>query len=170
MNRIQSIVICLLTTLALSGAAVANEELGHQEVFITVITSGQVPDSPVAPAQGHGVGFLTLDRRTSVLCWSVSYDAIPDEFEAAFHGPSAPGEATEEHMWPEEGMSLALGSPKNGCSDPLSQEQVNFLRKGLWYINLHTLIAPEGEYRGQILPVAGVQYNGHYARDEEGHH
>ena len=78
------------------------------------------------------------------------------ELVAHFHGPAAPGQAAAilHNISPSPSP---LGSPKNGCVTLSGQEQKD-LKKGLLYINIHSSIAPNGEIRGQVLPVKGVRY------------
>ena len=75
---------------------------------------------------------------------------------AHFHGPAAPGQpaAILHDISPSPSP---LGSPKNGCVTLSAQEEKD-LKKGLLYINIHSSIAPNGEIRGQVLPVKGVKY------------
>jgi CHRD domain-containing protein len=40
------------------------------------------------------------------------------------------------------------------------------LKKGLFYINVHSEMFPAGEIRGQVLPINGVKTRGAVAKPE----
>ena len=62
-----------------------------------------------------------------------------------FHGP-APAGANAGVVLPFTG---SMASPIEG-SATLTQAQVDQLKAGLWYVNLHTAAHPGGELRGQV--------------------
>jgi len=119
----------------------------HQpRTFIAVINGGQ--EVPPTTSDAFGVAFMTFDEATKMLCFSITHSGgglQGTETAAHFHGP-----ATAEH---NAGIlfTLPLGNPKNDCVGPLSEEQEDFLRKGLVYINIHSVLLPDGELRGQVI-------------------
>ena len=117
--------------------------------FTAVLTSGQEPDPNTNNSRAFGVAFVTFDSGTGEVCFSISYtlDSLTSsETNAHFHAPAPPGV--------NAGVIIQLptpDNPKNGCVTPsLSQELIDALFAGLWYINIHTRNNPGGEIRGQV--------------------
>jgi hypothetical protein len=108
---------------------------------------------PIVNSPSQGVAFVVLVKETSVVCWRISYSPlVGTETMAHFHGPAAPGQNADIIISITPGPS-PVGSPKHGCSAPLTKDQVKMLTKGLMYINVHS--SPDfltGEIRGQVLP------------------
>ena len=92
-----------------------------------------------------GSGTLSYDDLSNLLSWNIGFSGLMGTESAAhFHGPAAPGENAGIQI------GLPLGSPKVG-SATLSAPQETDLLANLWYINIHSNIAPGGEIRGQLL-------------------
>jgi hypothetical protein len=94
---------------------------------------------------GTGFATMTFDTASSEFNWDISWSGLLDtETAAHFHGPALPGqnagiEVTIDHTTnPSIGMEM------------LDADQSNDLLAGLWYINIHTEFAPDGEIRGQV--------------------
>jgi hypothetical protein len=49
---------------------------------------------------------------------------------------------------------LGAGSPKEAIVF-LTPTQVDEIKAGLWYVNVHSSVCPGGEIRGQVVPVVG---------------
>jgi CHRD domain-containing protein len=114
-------------------------------------------ETPPVNSPSQGVGFFTLDKETSALCYAISFSPLGGtEILAHIHGPGAPGQAAGilHNISPSPSP---FGSPKHGCIT-LTKDEVGFLKKGLLYANVHSTIATNGEIRGQILPTKGVKY------------
>jgi hypothetical protein len=125
-----------------------------EKPFTAVLTGGQ--EVPQNDSEAFGVVFVTFDTITKTLCYSITFNNLgSDETAAHFHGPAAPGQ--------DAGVVFSItpvpGKSKNGCVGPLSTRQIRELDKGQWYINVHSVGFPEGEIRGQVLPIpANVKY------------
>lgn len=118
--------------------------------FVAVLNGGQ--EVPPTTSAAIGTGFFTLDTSTAMLCFAISYTTLDAaETDAHFHGPDAP--FTEHPM--NIIFGIPLGNPKQGCVGPLSGPQMGDLKKGLWYVNVHSSANPLGEIRGQLTPVKG---------------
>ena len=92
-----------------------------------------------------GSGTLSYDDLSNLLSWNIGFSSLMGaESVAHFHGPAAPGVNAGIQI------SLPLGSPKVG-SATLSTLQETDLLANLWYVNIHSRIAPGGEIRGQLL-------------------
>ena len=99
---------------------------------------------PPNASTGSGTGRVELDG--NVLKWNITYSGTTGPVTAGhFHGPAAPG-ANAGVVVPFAGP---LTSPIVG-SATLTPAQVDQLKQGLWYINLHTAANPGGELRGQV--------------------
>lgn len=101
---------------------------------------------PMKTGSGQGEVSATLDTTTSLLDYTITYSGLSGSATAAhFHGPAGPMETA--------GVAVKIGgdlsSPIRGSAQ-LSPEQVSDLKKGLWYVNVHTSLNPSGEIRGQV--------------------
>jgi PEP-CTERM putative exosortase interaction domain len=128
----------LVVTLALTHAS-----WGQLMFRTTLIGSHEVPprDTPA-----WGIGHATLDLDTN---WFT--------FEYTFEGLLAPQVGAHIHVAPpgENGPivhPLPLGSPA-GLQITISDEDVQNLLAGNWYVNVHSELYPGGEIRGQFVPV-----------------
>lgn len=121
-------------------------------VFTALLTGGQ--EVPENDSNAFGVAFLTFNEKTEELCYSITFTdekLVGTETAAHFHAPAVPGENAPVVFTITPDVS-PLGSPKNGCVGPLSNDQRKQLRKGLFYINIHSETFPGGEIRGQVIP------------------
>ncbi len=124
--------------------------------FTAVLNGPQ--ETPPNSSPSQGVASVTYNVTSGLLCYSLSYSALSSqELVAHFHAPGAPGVAAPI-VFPITPSPSPVGSPKTGCVGPLSKSDVKNLRKGLFYLNVHTVNFPAGEIRGQVFPVAGVRY------------
>jgi hypothetical protein len=119
--------------------------------FTAVLTSGQEPPPNTNASPAFGVAFVTFTAETGALCFSISYETFnltSPETDAHFHAPGPPGVNAP--------VIIPLptpGSPKNGCVTPgLTEDLQLALVQGLWYVNIHTVLNPGGEIRGQLIP------------------
>lgn len=96
---------------------------------------------------GTGTGTLSYDDASNLLAWNITFSGLlGPETVSHFHGPAAPGESAAPQV------TLALGSPKIGNAT-LSEAQETQLLDGLWYVNVHSTVAPDGEIRGQVVAI-----------------
>lgn len=132
--------------------------------FIAVLNSGQEIQDPKPTSNALGTALLTLNTRTRLLCYSISYTDLEGAAETAahFHAPASAGQNANVAFFispPPDGPS-PLGSPKTGCVGRLSGKQMSNLKKGLFYINIHSNAFPDGEIRGQVLRSIGANTRG----------
>jgi hypothetical protein len=135
--------------------------------FIAPLNSGQEIQPTKPTSNALGTALLTLTTRTRLLCYSISYtDLVGIETEAHFHAPASAGQNADIRFFispPPNGPS-PLGSPKTGCVGPLTDKQMSTLKRGLFYINVHSDRFPAGEIRGQVLPIIGTKTRGAVAK------
>ena len=134
-----------LAAVLLGGLYAAPAPAGTRN-FIAVLNGGQ--ETPPTTSNAFGVAFLTFDDKTLALCYSITYTGITRTAETAahVHGPAAPGASAA--------ILVALspsGSPKNLCVT-LPKANKKDLKRGMTYLNVHTMDNPSGEIRGQIIP------------------
>jgi hypothetical protein len=104
------------------------------------------PSNEVPPNGSSGSGTAKVDLDGNVVKWTVTYSGMTGAVVAAhFHGP-APAGSNAGVVVPFAGP---LASPIIG-SATLTPAQVDQLKAGLWYVNLHTAANPGGEIRGQV--------------------
>ncbi len=141
-----SFFVASLMILAVSAASVG----AQTSTFIAVISSGQ--EVPPNTSKALGVAFVTFNAATGEVCFSISYEDFnltSAETAAHFHFPAPPGVNAPVRI------TLPGDAPKNGCATPdppLTEEDIAALFAGNWYINVHTVVNPGGEIRGQVLP------------------
>ena len=139
-----------IASLVVLGATVFPANAGGTRTFIAVINSGQ--EVPPNASNSFGNAHLIFDKTTHELCFSISYSELSsDETAAHFHGPASAGTNAGVQF------GLPASSPKTGCVGPLSNQQRKNLRKGLFYINVHSNDSPSGEIRGQVLQIKGAK-------------
>ena len=147
--RSSSLRFVLLTCAGLALAAPLPASAVNKN-FVSVLNGGQ--EVPPTTSTAIGTGFFTLDTTTAMLCFAVSFTTLDGaETDAHIHGPDAP--FTEHPM--NIIIGLPLGNPKQGCVGPLTGPQMGELKKGLYYVNIHSAVNPLGEIRGQLSPVKG---------------
>lgn len=122
--------------------------------FTAVLTGGQ--EVPANKSNAFGAAFMTFDETTEMLDFSITYTdekLSSAEVAAHFHAPAVPGMNAPVVFGLVNPGVFNLGSPKVGTVGPFSKQQIKDLKEGLFYINIHTVINPAGEIRGQVLPV-----------------
>ncbi len=128
--------------------------------FVAVLNAGQEGMSakqrdrpPNSGAIGNAI--LNYDETGRKVCYSISFNKlVGNETEAHFHAPASIGENAPVLFFispPESGGPSPFGVPKVGCVGPLNKQELRWLKRGLWYLNIHTDTFPGGEIRGQVL-------------------
>jgi hypothetical protein len=104
-------------------------------------SSEEVPpnDSP-----GTGRADITLDTDANKVSWKITHEGLTGDATAAhFHGPAKVG----ENAGPIVDITANLAE---GTAD-VTPEQLQMIREGNSYVNIHTAQHPDGEIRGQVL-------------------
>ena len=126
-------------TLAFAGCGMMDKMAGS----MTVPLSGQ---NEVPPNASTGTGTAKIELEGNTLKWTVTYSGMTGPVTAGhFHGPAAAG-ANAGVVVPFPGPTA---SPIVGSAQ-LTAAQVDQVKQGLWYVNLHTAANPGGEIRGQV--------------------
>lgn len=134
------------TMLVLPLAAVGMMALSGVALAKTVMLEGQFGNEGMAASTPSGMVTASLDTKTDVLKYTVSYAGLSGPVMAAhFHGPAAMGKAAGV-LVPIKGpyMSGMTGMAK------VTPMVAKDLMMGMTYVNLHTKMAPSGEARAQM--------------------
>jgi hypothetical protein len=105
---------------------------------------------PPNASTAMGDGTFTLNTATNELTWSVTFSGLSGPAIAAhIHGPGAPGV--------NAGVVVGFDPPKAPAgeikgSNVILAKQVEDLKAGKWYANIHTAANKGGEIRGQLMP------------------
>lgn len=103
-------------------------------------------ETPPNDSKGMGTASVELNTATKNLTWTVKYSGLSGPATMAhFHGPAAVGVAAGVTVPLKEVASPAKGSAT------LTDAQIDQLKAGMWYVNVHTAAHPGGEIRGQVL-------------------
>jgi hypothetical protein len=138
------------------GVALPNKAAGD-DVFFAVLNSQQEIQNPKPNSNAFGNALMTFTNSDSMLCYSISYsDLVGTENNAHFHAPASVGENAPV-LFAISPDPSPFGSPKTGCVGPLTSQDRSNLRRGLFYINIHSTTFTSGEIRGQVLPVTRVR-------------
>jgi hypothetical protein len=135
-----------LATLLVSGAlaVAACGMMDRSKGGVMSVPLSAQNEVPANASTGSGTAKVELDGST--LKWTVTYSGTTGPVTAGhFHGPAQPG-SNAGVVVPFAGP---LASPIVG-SATLTPAQVDQLKQGLWYVNLHTAANPGGELRGQV--------------------
>jgi Cu/Zn superoxide dismutase len=113
----------------------------EQMNFTADLTAGA--EVPPTDSQATGTADVTVDTDAMTVSWTVEVkDLSGDPVAAHIHGPAA----TDENAPPVIDMSEAIMA---GDAD-ISQEQIDAMKDGKYYVNVHTEKYPDGEIRGQL--------------------
>ncbi len=152
--------------LALGVVALPNNAAAD-DVFFAVLNSQQEVQSPKPNSNAFGNALMTFTNSDSMLCYSISYSTlVGTENNAHFHAPASVG-VNAPVLFDISPAPSPFGSPKTGCVGPLNRAERADLRRGLFYINIHSTSFTSGEIRGQVLPVKVRQAPGETVADTD---
>jgi hypothetical protein len=101
---------------------------------------------PPTDSSGAGTADVTLDTDANKVSWKVTYENLTGDATAAhFRGPAKVG----ANAPPAVDIS---GNINEGSAD-VTADQLQMIREGNTYINIHTEKYPDGEIRGQVLQI-----------------
>jgi hypothetical protein len=133
-------VIAAMAALMVFAAGAANATIFN--VSATLVGADEVPPNTTT---GKGTVRAMLDTDLKSFSYTVTYSGLTGPATAAhFHGPAAPGTNAPPIITVTD-----LASPIRATTT-LTDDQINSLRAGQWYFNVHTAAHPGGEIRGQL--------------------
>jgi len=110
--------------------------------------------SEVPPTETRGTGYFTAVYRpsTKVLEYRFNLVGLSGPVTIAYlQGPAAPGENGQKVVPIDGPLYRDRSHLWDGVT--LTEEQAAQVMAGLWYVNVMTEKYPDGEIRGQILPL-----------------
>jgi uncharacterized protein (TIGR03118 family) len=120
-----------------------------QRVFVATLNGAQ--ETPPNATTGRGTGIVILDPSQTSAKVSLFFAGLTGPATAShIHGPAAPGVAAPV-LFPFPTTPAATSGSVNNVSITLTPTQLQQLKDGLFYFNVHTAANPGGEIRGQIL-------------------
>ncbi len=133
---------------SLSNGAVYEIKSKPSQLFVASLTGAQEVPANSSIATGTATLLLSPDEQTARV--SLNFNGLSTgETDAHIHGPAAVG-ATAPPIFP-----LPLGQ-LGDFQITLTTPQVQDLKAGLHYINVHTSMFPNGEIRGQFSAPASA--------------
>jgi hypothetical protein len=135
----------------------ASPAFAGKKNFMAVLNGAQ--ELPPTSSGAIGNGFFVFDTMTGDLCFMVGFTAgllTSAETDCHIHGNLPDGNPPRDETGAPLNVivSLPLGNPKEGCVN-IPPQFHGILKKGLTYMNIHTMTNPGGEIRGQLTPVKG---------------
>lgn len=142
------VLLTLVAALALVLAACAPATAG--EAYSANLTaSAEFPAPALAGATPSGSATATFNSAENTLTLNGNFTGLTGPATAAhIHGPAREGD-TAGVIFPLQVDNAASGSV-SGTWTGMTAEQVQQLRDGLYYVNIHTEMNPPGEIRGQL--------------------
>lgn len=104
---------------------------------------GGLPET-ISKATGKFTG--TYNRTTKVLTYVLTYDGLTPS-AAHFHK----GTAKEAGAVAVNVATAIFNTPLSSQTVALTAAQETDLQAGLWYVNVHSALYPNGEIRGQLI-------------------
>lgn len=124
------------------------------------IAGGTMLADEDAAATSFGVAEIEFSGLSNTLTWRINVFGLSGPVVLAhFHGPAPTDDTADVTVTIADGVDPqdddVFMMPDTGSAD-LTEEQVDDLIAGMWYINIHTEANMAGELRGQILPILTI--------------
>ena len=147
MRRVITILAISALVLALGACAM---DTPLQTVFDADLThEAEVPPPTLNGADPSGTATATLDPVTNTLVVEGSFSGLTGPATGAhIHGPAEVGEPAGV-VFPLT-VDAAASGDFSGTWEDITAEEIDQLRDGLYYINVHTELNGPGEIRGQL--------------------
>ena len=133
-------------------AAGCSYYLGEPRVAKTDFRASLNGSNEVPPTQSRGSGYFEATYRpsTKVLEYRLNLVGVGGPITMGYmHGPAGPGENADK-IAP---INIPIYDYTIWDGVTLTEEQAADVLAGRWYVNVMTEQYPDGEIRGQILPV-----------------
>jgi len=120
-----------------------------QTVYSTNLTGPKQVPPNTSPGTGTGNVTLQPDGKSIQINLTFS-NLLGTQTNAHIHGPAAPGDTNAIIV------VIPNGSPVNNYSATLNPQQIQWLQTNLLYLDVHSTVYPDGEIRGQLLPMGNA--------------
>jgi len=108
---------------------------------------------PTNTSTATGFGTVVLDDVAHTITVDLSWSGLTAAANAAhIHGPGAPG-TNANIIFPFNDVPAATSGSISEQTFGISNNRIPQLEAGLFYMNIHDANFPNGEIRGQLLPV-----------------
>lgn len=145
MKRISILIVSIALTVLLAACAGG----AQLEFSANLTTEAEVPAPDLNGATPSGSATATLNAAEDTLVISGTFEGLTGPAQAAhIHGPAEEGE-TAGVVFPLDIDAAASGELSGTWSD-ITEDEVQQLRDGLFYVNVHTAANGAGEIRGQL--------------------
>ena len=136
----------------LSGIAVATP-LAHATLITFTATLDGSQQVPANASTATGSGTVVLDDVADTMTVDLSWQGLTGPALAAhIHGPGAVG-TNAAILFPFANVPAVVSGSMPEQTIPITPAQIADLEAGLYYMNIHTLMFPLGEIRGQLTQV-----------------
>ncbi|NML62971.1 CHRD domain-containing protein [Massilia sp. RP-1-19] len=115
-----------------------------EQYVATLNAATEVPPNPTA---GTGTGTLAVDPATRMMTATVTTTGVPGVAGHIHQGAAGVNGPIQIHL-----AESATGSGVWSATAQLTDAQLVALRAGNLYFNIHTVVYPDGQIRGQIHP------------------
>ncbi|XP_062498801.1 uncharacterized protein LOC134176139 isoform X2 [Corticium candelabrum] len=130
-------------------------------------TADMKPENEVPPVNtSNAAGSATLTLRDNTLEYIISYQGLGQFAAAHIHGPASPTENAGVQYIISEFTKLGGSDEAQGKWTNLTETQIDDMKDGLYYINIHSNDFPDGEIRGQILLTKSEFLPGSYVSED----
>jgi hypothetical protein len=123
-----------------------------QILFVASLDSSQ--ETPPTRSQGQGTAWAVLGADLTTLTYSVTYAHLDTTFTAGHFHVGAPGVAG-----PVAFLLTFSGNTSTGTWLSVPDSIVRALLQGRLYVNIHSLLNPAGEIRGQFRMVSAPGFS-----------
>ena len=126
--------------------------LSEPRVAKTELRADLNGSNEVPPTQSRGSGYFAAVYRpsTKVLEYRLNLVGLSGPITMGYlHGPAAPGENAQQ----VSPVNIPIYDNTIWDGVTLTEEQAAEVLAGYWYVDVRTIQYPDGEIRGQILPL-----------------
>ena len=151
-HRRMIVVVRIACVLALLLVSSCSFYLGEPRVPKTDFRATLNGSNEVPPTQSRGNGYFEARYRpsTKVLEYRLNLVGLSGPITMGYlHGPATPGDNAEK----VSPINIPIYDNTIWDGVTLTEEQAAEVLAGRWYVNVMTIEYPDGEIRGQILPV-----------------
>ncbi len=107
---------------------------------------------PATDSRGEGYFTATYRPSTKVLEYRINLVRLSGPVrQAGLFGPAAPDQTGPQVVWIDVPFYADRSTVNDGVT--LTEQQAREVLAGLWYVSVLTEKYPDGEIRGQILPL-----------------